>query len=119
MTPEPSGAPSSSRGDWRPPTDADWRRLRTLLRDVMLRLQGDAEQFEQAEQDLRSIGDDQWSIGISRYPDRAEMCCVLASWVDQACQFEQGVDLGDLTLATDETGQRNRQVRAAKLDVVG
>jgi len=82
MTPEPSGATSPSRGDWRPATDADWRRLRTLLRDVMLHLQGDAEQLEQAEQDLRAIGGDKWSIGIGRYADRAEMCRVLASWVE-------------------------------------
>ncbi len=39
---------SLSRGDWRPPTDADWHRLRTLLRDVILHLKGDAEQLEQA-----------------------------------------------------------------------
>ena len=71
-----------TRADWRPPTDADWRRLRTLLRDVMIHLQGDADLFDKAEQDLRAIGGDTWSIGIGRYSDRAEMCRVLASWVE-------------------------------------
>jgi hypothetical protein len=73
---------NASRGDWRPPTDADWRRLHTLLRDVMVHLEGDADLFDKAEQDLRTVGGDKWSIGIGRYPDRAEMCRVLASWVE-------------------------------------
>jgi hypothetical protein len=68
-----SDATSSSRGDWRPPTDADWRRLRTLLRDVMLHLPGDAELLEHVEQDLHAIGGDQWSIGIGPRWDRAPM----------------------------------------------
>jgi hypothetical protein len=72
--------------DWRPPTDADWRRLRTLLRDVMVHLEGDADMFDQAEQDLRAIGGDKWAIGLGRYPDRAEMCRVLASWVEDECR---------------------------------
>jgi hypothetical protein len=42
--------------DWRPPTDADWTRLRTLLRDVLVHLEGDADLFDQAEQDLRTVG---------------------------------------------------------------
>src|SRR5713226_9947024 len=67
-----------SRGDWRPPTDAGWRRLRTLLRDVLVHLEGDADLFDKAEQDLRTVGCDKWSIGIGRYPDREEMCRVLA-----------------------------------------
>ena len=71
-----------SRGDWRPPTDAGWRRLRTLLRDVLVHLEGDADLFDKAEQDLRTVGCDKWSIGIGRYPDRAEMCRVLAIWVE-------------------------------------
>ena len=80
----------ASRGDWRPPADTDWRRLRTLLRDVMIHLQGDAEQFEQAEQDLRTIDGDQWSIGIGRYADRAEMCRVLAGWVEDEYRALEG-----------------------------
>jgi hypothetical protein len=34
---------NANRGDWRPPTDADWRRLRTLLREVRIHLELDAE----------------------------------------------------------------------------
>ncbi len=90
MTERTLGPEHVSRGDWRPPTDADWRRLRTLLRDVMIHLQGDAEQLEQAEQDLRAIGGDKWSIGIGRYPDRAEMCRVLASWVEDEYRALEG-----------------------------
>ncbi len=71
-----------SRGDWRPPTDAGWRRLRTLLRDVLVHLEGDADLFDKAEQDLRTVGGDKWSIGIGRAPDGAEMCGVLAIWVE-------------------------------------
>jgi hypothetical protein len=36
---------------------------------------------EQVEQDPRAIGGNQWSIGIGRYADRAEMCHILVSWV--------------------------------------
>ncbi len=93
---------TESRGDWRPPTDADWRRLRTLLRDVMIHLQGDAELLDQAEQDLRAIGGDTWSIGIGRYPDRAEMCRVLADWVEdeyralrEGGSYQRQVELDD------------------------
>jgi hypothetical protein len=88
--------------DWRPPTDADWQRLRTLLRDVRIHLEGDAEQLEQAEQDLRTIGGENWSIGIGRYADRAEMCRVLASWVEdeyralhEGGSYQRQVDLDD------------------------
>jgi hypothetical protein len=59
--------------DWRPPTDADWRRLRTLLRDVLVHLEGDADMFDKAEQDLRAIGADKWAVGSGRYPERAEI----------------------------------------------
>ena len=51
-------------------------------RDIRIHLEGDAEQLEQADQDLRTSGGESWSIGIGRYSDRAEMCRVLASWVD-------------------------------------
>jgi hypothetical protein len=91
-----------SRGDWRPPTDGDWRRLRTLLRDVMIHLQGDADQFEQAEQDLRAIGGTTWPIGIGRYTDRVEMCRVLAGWVEdeyralgEGGSYQRQVELDD------------------------
>jgi hypothetical protein len=60
---------SSSCGDWQPPTEADWRRLRTLLRDVMIDLEGDAEQLEQAEQDLRAIGGDKALSDVSKKRD--------------------------------------------------
>jgi hypothetical protein len=79
-----------SNADWRPPTDNDWRRLRTLLHDVMIHLQGDAEQLEQAEQDLGELGGDKWAIGIGRYADRAEMCRVLASWVEDEYHALEG-----------------------------
>ena len=49
--------------DWRPPTDTDWRRLRTLLRDVMIHLRTDAEMFNQAEKDLRTVGGAMWPAG--------------------------------------------------------
>lgn len=66
--------------DWRPPSDDDWRRLRALLRDVMIYLQGDAEQLEQAEQDLRAIGGgDKLTIGIGRYQDRALLWSTMAT----------------------------------------
>ena len=60
-----------SRADWRPPTDSDWRRLRTLLHDGLVHLEGDADMFDKAEQDLRRVGGESWSIGIGRYPDQA------------------------------------------------
>jgi hypothetical protein len=77
---------------WRPPTDADWTRLRTLLRDITIHLEGDAELLEQAELDLRAIGGAaRSSIAIGRYADRAEMCRVLASWVaDELGALEGG-----------------------------
>jgi hypothetical protein len=68
--------------DWRPPASEDWTRLRTLLRDVALRLRADAELFEQAETDLRALGGDSRAIGIGRYPQRAERCRALATWVE-------------------------------------
>ena len=71
-----------SKADWRPPTDNDWRRLRTLLRDVMIHLQ--------AEQDLAEFGSDKWAIGIGRYADRAEMCRVLACWVEDEYRALEG-----------------------------
>jgi hypothetical protein len=51
---------------------ADWRRPRTLLRDLLIHLRTDAELFEQAEQDVRAIGGEHWMIGLGRYPARAE-----------------------------------------------
>jgi hypothetical protein len=88
--------------DWRPPTDQDWQRLRTLLCDVRIHLEGDAEQLEQAEQDLRTIGGEHWSIGSGRYADRAEMCRVLANWVEdeyralaERSSYQRQVDLDD------------------------
>jgi hypothetical protein len=71
---------STIRADWRPPTGSDWRRLRTLLRDVRIHLEGDADMLERAGQHLRTIGGDQWAIGL--YADRAELSRVLASWVE-------------------------------------
>ena len=77
--------------DWRPPTAEDWQRLRTLLHDITIHLEGDAELLEQAEQDLRAIGGNLVAIGIGRYPDRADMCRVLASWVaDELGALEGG-----------------------------
>ena len=89
--------------DWRPPTDADWQRLRTLLRDVVIHLEGDAELLEQAEQDLLAIGGAaRSSIAIGRYADRAEMCRVLASWVEdeyralqEGASYPRQVELDD------------------------
>jgi hypothetical protein len=81
---------SQDRADWRPPTDNDWRRLRTLLRDVMIHLRTDAEGFEQAEKALRACGGENWSIGIGRYPERAERCRVMATWVEDEFRALEG-----------------------------
>ena len=46
---------------------------------------------QQAEQDLRAIGGAaRSSIAIGRYADRAEMCRVLASWVDDELRRQEG-----------------------------
>ena len=79
-----------SRADWRPPTDQDWRRLRTLLRDVMIHLRTNAEMFEQAEQDLRAVGGAAWPVGIGRYPDRATRSRELATWVEDEYRALEG-----------------------------
>ena len=76
--------------DWRPPTDQDWRRLRTLLRDVMDHLRTDAEVFDQAENDLRTVGGALWPVGIRRYPERAERCRELAVWVEDEFRALEG-----------------------------
>jgi hypothetical protein len=88
--------------DWRPPTEQDWTRLRTLLRDVIVHLEGDADLLDQAEQDLRRLGGEAWSISIGRYPDRAELCRVLAGWVEdeyralhEGGSYQRQVDLDD------------------------
>jgi hypothetical protein len=79
-----------TRADWRPPTDQDWRRLRTLLRDVRIFLEMNAEDWEQAEQDVRTIGGESWSIGIGRYPDRAARPRELATWVEEDVRALRG-----------------------------
>ena len=79
------------RADWRPPTEADWRRLRTLLRDLMIGLRADAELFEQAEQDLRALGGEHWALGVvGRYSARAARCRELASWVEDEYRALEG-----------------------------
>jgi hypothetical protein len=72
---------SEYHADWCPPTDADWRRLRTLLRDVGTYLERDAAMFAEAEQDLQAIGGGGWTIRISSYPKRARQAHQLATWV--------------------------------------
>ncbi len=76
--------------DWRPPMDTDWRRPRTLLRDVLVHLEGDADMFDKAEQDLRAVGGDKWAIGIGRYPERAERCREMATWVEDEYRALEG-----------------------------
>jgi hypothetical protein len=76
--------------DWRPPTDIDWRRLRTLLRDVMVHLQRDAEDWEQAEKDMRVIGGENWTIGIGRYAQRAARARELATWAEDEFRALEG-----------------------------
>jgi hypothetical protein len=76
--------------DWRPPTDQDWTRLRTLLRDVVIRLRANAYGFEEAERDLRTIGGEQWSIGIGRYAGRAARARELAVWVEDELRALEG-----------------------------
>ena len=73
---------AQTRADWRPPTDQDWRRLRTLLRDLQIFLEMNAEDWEQTEKDVRAIGGENWSIGIGRYPQRAARSRELATWVE-------------------------------------
>jgi len=88
---------SSSRADWRPPTDRDWTRLRTLLRELRIHLDHNAEMFEEAEKDLRTIGGESWSIGIGRYPDRAAPCREVATWVeDRRLSFRE---IGSFTVS--------------------
>jgi hypothetical protein len=72
---------SEYRADWRPPTDADWRRLRTLLRDVRTYLERDAAMFAQAEQDQHVIGGEDSAGRIRGYRDRARRACELATRV--------------------------------------
>ena len=79
-----------TRADWRPPADTDWRRLRTLLRDVMLHMRTDAEMFDQAEKDLRTVGGAMWPAGIGRYPERAERCRELATLVEDEYRALEG-----------------------------
>ena len=79
-----------TRADWRPPRDEDWRRLRTLLREVMLHLQHDAEHWEQAEKDVHAIGGESWSIGIGRYTERAARSRELATWVEDEYRALEG-----------------------------
>ena len=88
--------------DWRPPSNADWTRLRTLLRDIRIHLEGDAEQLELAVDDLLAVNPEKWSIAFGRYADRAEMCRVLASWVDdefralsEGGSYQRQVELDD------------------------
>ncbi len=79
------------RADWHPPTDQDWRRLRALLRDLMMHLQHDAEDWEQAERDLRALGGEaRSSIDLGRYPARAERCRELATWVEDEYRALEG-----------------------------
>src|SRR5437870_3345484 len=88
--------------DWRPPIDADWRRPHTLLRDVRVNRDGDADSLEKAAQDLRSSRVAASSIGIERYPDRAvafsdraELCRLLASRVkDEYRALQEGGSAG-------------------------
>src|SRR5438045_4187825 len=80
------------RADWQPPTDQDWRRLRTLLRDLMIHLQNDAEAWDQADKDARAIGGEYWSIGGigRRYADRAARARELAAWVEDEYRALEG-----------------------------
>jgi hypothetical protein len=76
--------------DWRPPTNQDWRRLRTLLPDVMLHLRTDAEMFDQAEKDLRTVDGAMWPAGIGRYTERAARSRELATWVEDEYRALEG-----------------------------
>ena len=79
-----------TRADWRPPTDTDWRRLRTLLRDVMIHLQLEAENWEQAAEDVRAASGESWSIGSGRYADRVEKARTLARLVEDEYRALEG-----------------------------
>jgi hypothetical protein len=71
------------RADWRPLTAQDWRRMRALLRDLMMHLQHDAEDWEQAARDLRVLGGEaRSSIDFGRYLARAKRCRELAARVE-------------------------------------
>jgi hypothetical protein len=67
--------------DWRPLRAEDWRRLRSLLNLVAIRLRSDAQAFDEAERDLRAAVGESWSIGIRRYHNRATSDRELATWV--------------------------------------
>ena len=79
-----------SHADWRPPTDQDWQRLRTLLRDVRIYLEMNAENWEQTEKDVRTICGESWSIGIGRYPQHAARSRELATWVEDEFRALEG-----------------------------
>jgi hypothetical protein len=72
---------SQYRADWRPPTDADWCRLGTLLDDVRTYLERDAAVFAPAGQDQHAIGGEGWAGRIHSYQDRARQARQLAIWV--------------------------------------
>jgi hypothetical protein len=43
--------------DWRPPQDEDWRRLRGLLKMAMFRCRLPGDAWDDAQRDVRAIGD--------------------------------------------------------------
>ena len=93
---------AQTRADWRPPTDQDWRRLGTLLRDVRIYLEMNADDWDQAEKDVRTIGGESWSIGIGRYPQRAARSRELAMWVEDEYRALSGGH--QRTVPLDERG---------------
>ena len=56
----------------------------------MIHLRTDAGLFEKAEQDLCAIGGESWTIGIGSYPQRADRCRELASWVEDEYRALRG-----------------------------
>ena len=56
----------------------------------MIHLRTDAEMFDQAEKDLRTVGGAMWPAGIGRYPERAERCRELATWVEDEYRALEG-----------------------------
>ena len=80
-------AEKRTRADWRPPTDQDWRQLRTLLSDLIGHLERDAGYWDQLAQDTRATGGDP-----GRYADCAIRDRELAMWVEEEYRALGGED---------------------------
>jgi len=60
--------------------------------------------FDKAEQHLRTVGGESWSIGIGRCSDPAEMCRALASWVEDEYRTLHDVGIYQRQVELDDRG---------------